>query len=101
MMDWAEEISALNKERQKLFIQYALHMFRQSMLRNYTEDQLTRVSKEEDGFLSNFARFITANNIFDFSKSFNDAHYHIDRNANARILFTELCFNVMRFIHKA
>ncbi len=101
MLDWAEEAAGLSKERQKLFLQYSLHMFRQSMLRNYTDDQLTRVSVEEDGFLANFARFITGNNIFDLSTSFNDAHYHIDRNANARILFTELCFNVMRYIHKA
>jgi DNA polymerase-3 subunit delta' len=101
MLDWAEDAAGLSKEKQKLFLQYALHMFRQSLLRNYTEDQLTRVSDEEDAFLMNFARFVTGNNIFDFSNAFNEAHYHIERNANARILFTELCFNVMRFIHKA
>jgi DNA polymerase-3 subunit delta' len=101
MLDWAEEISISSKERQKLFLQYAIHMFRQSMLRNYTEEQLTIVSKEEDSFLLNFAKFITGNNIFDFTKSFNDAHYHLERNANPKILFTELCFNVMRYIHKA
>jgi DNA polymerase-3 subunit delta' len=101
MLDWAEAAAASNKERQKIFLQYALHMFRQSMLRNYTENQLTRVSQEEDQFLTNFARFITGNNIMDFMDMFNNAHYHIDRNANAKILFTNLCFNVMRFIHAA
>ena len=101
MMDWAEEISPLGKEKQKIFLKYALHMFRQSLLKNYTNDQLTRVSKEEDDFLKNFSRFITGNNITDFMHSFNDAHYHIDRNANPKILFTELCFKVMRYIHFA
>jgi DNA polymerase-3 subunit delta' len=76
-------------------------MFRQSMLRNYTENQLTRVSEEEDAFLKNFARFITGNNVFDFMDTFNDAHYHIERNAHAKILFTNLCFKVMRYIHFA
>jgi DNA polymerase-3 subunit delta' len=101
MLDWAEQISTTGKERQKIFVQYALHMFRQSMLRNYTEDQLTRVSKEEDDFLNKFARFISGNNLQDFMLTFNDAHYHLDRNANAKILFTNLCFKVMRFIHFA
>lgn len=101
MLDWAESAAASNKERQKIFLQYALHMFRQSMLHNYTENQLTRVSQEEDQFLTNFARFITGNNILDFMDMFNNAHFHIDRNANAKILFTNLCFNVMRFIHAA
>lgn len=101
MMDWAEEISILTKEKQKIFIRYALHMFRQSMLRNYTDDQLTRVSDEENQFLKNFAKFITGNNVFDFMETFNDAHYHIERNAHAKILFTNICFKVMRYIHVA
>ena len=101
MMDWSEGISAMSREQQKIFLKYALHMFRQSMLRNYTEDHLTRVSEEEDKFLFNFARFITGNNVFDFMKTFNEAHYHIERNANPKILFTQLCFNVMRYIHAA
>ncbi len=101
MMDWGDSISSRSKEGQKEFLKYALHMFRQSILRNYTEDHLTRVSKDEDGFLGNFSKFITGNNIQDFFKSFNDAHYYLERNANSRILFTNLCFQVMRFIHAA
>lgn len=101
MMDWAEGAAAVTKERQRQFVKYALHMVRQSMLKNYTDNQLTRVSKEEDDFLANFAPFISGNNVFDFSKSFNDAHYHLERNANPKLLFTVLCFNVMRYIHKA
>lgn len=101
MMDWSAEISSLSRARQKIFLEYALHMFRQSMLRNYTGEQLTRTSNEESKFLENFSRFISGNNVFDFMKTFNDAHYHIDRNANGKILFTNLCFQVMRFIHFA
>jgi DNA polymerase-3 subunit delta' len=101
MMEWSDEISSFGKEKQKLFLKYCLHMFRQSMLKNYTQNLLTKTSKEEDDFLKNFARFISGNNIQDFMQNFNDAHYHIDRNANAKIQFTELCFQTMRFIHKA
>ncbi len=101
MINWSEQVTQLPKEGQKVFLRYALHMFRQSMLRNYTEDQLTRTSEEEDNFLKNFARFITGNNIFDFMQVFDDACYHLERNANARILFTNICFKVMRFIHFA
>ncbi len=101
MMEWADEIASLSKERQKIFLKYALHMFRQSMLRNYTDEQLTRVSEEENVFLKNFSKFITGNNVHDFMKTFNDAHYHIERNANVKLLFTNLCFSVMRYIHAA
>lgn len=101
MMQWAEAMAATSKEHQKTFLKYGLHMFRQSMLRNYTEDHLTRVSANEDKFLDNFARFITGNNILDFSALFNNSFYQLERNANGKILFTNLCFQVMRFIHIA
>lgn len=101
MMDWSEDVSKESRSAQKTFLKYALHMFRQSMLRNYTEDHLTRVSEDEDAFLEKFSKFISGNNVFDFMQSFNDAHYHIERNANPKILFMNLCFQVMRYIHAA
>jgi len=101
MIAWAEEISSTSNEHQKVFLKYALHMFRQSMLRNYTEDHLTRVSSEEDGFLQNFAKFITGNNIMNLMEIFDKSYYQIERNANSKILFTNLCFQVMRYINAA
>jgi DNA polymerase-3 subunit delta' len=101
MLDWAEEIGVFGKEYQKGYLTYALHMFRQSMLRNYTNDQLTQVSSDEASFLTNFSRFISGKNLMDFNTAFNSAHFHVDRNASPKILFTELCFKVMRYIHFA
>ncbi|MEN9699151.1 MAG: polymerase subunit delta [Bacteroidota bacterium] len=101
MMDWADDLASTGKERQKLFIQYSLHMLRQSLLTNYMGDLLTRVSKEEAAFLEKFAPYISGNNIREFIATFDAAYYHIDRNANARILFTQLCFQTMRYIHQA
>lgn len=101
MMDWAESLASIGKERQKLFIQYTLHMLRQSLLTNYMGQTLTKVSDEEALFLEKFAPFISGNNIREFMQSLDEAYYQIDRNANARILFTQLCFQTMRYIHQA
>lgn len=101
MLDWTDAIAASTREGQKQFLKYALHMVRQSMLKNYTQDMLTRVSQEEADFLKNFSRFISNNNIMDFMQLFNESHYYIERNAHSKLLFTQLCFQVMRFIHKA
>lgn len=101
MIEWSEKIGSDTRERQKNFLQYCLHMFRQSLLKNYTDEALLRVSQDEADFLKNFARFITGNNIASFNETFNDAHYYIERNANAKLVFTNICFNVMRYIHVA
>jgi DNA polymerase-3 subunit delta' len=100
MMAWAEELGGNSRAYQKSFLAYALHMCRQSILKNYTDDVLTKLSEEEETFLNNFSKFITGNNIIEFSELFSNSHYQVDRNANGKILFTNLCFQVMRFIHK-
>lgn len=101
MLDWAEKASVLFREEQIEFLEYCLHMIRQSIVKNYTGDQLFQVSKEEADFLVNFAKFITGNNVVPFMTTFSDGVYHIERNANSKILFTNLSFQVMRYIHYA
>ncbi len=101
MLEWSEKVNTHNKEAQKAFLKYALHMFRQSMLKNYTDDQLTRVSSLEDDFLKNFSKFITGNNILPLMELFDKSYYELERNANSKILFTTVCFNVMRYLHAA
>jgi DNA polymerase-3 subunit delta' len=100
MLDWADKIATETKDRQKFFIVYALHMFRQSILSNYIGSEMMRVSTEEEKFLKNFAPFISGNNIREFQETFDNAYYYLDRNANAKLLFTQLCFQTMRYVHK-
>lgn len=101
MMAWAENMAKMGREEQKHFISYALYMIRQSMMKNYTDGVLMRTSTGEGEFLGNFARFITGNNITEFSTLFSEAHYNVERNANAKLLFTNITFEVMRYIHRA
>ena len=101
MLEWSEKMSKLGREQQKNFIKYALYMIRQSLVQNYTEGQLNRTSPEEAKFLSNFAKFITGNNVMEFNELFNKAYYNIERNAYGRLLFTNITFEVMRYIRRA
>ena len=101
MMNWSNRLAALGKEDQKSFLKYGLHMFRQSVLYNYTSDQLVKLSEEEMKFLVNFSKFVTGNNLSGLMELFSDAHYQLDRNANQKILFTDLIFQVMKLIHAA
>jgi DNA polymerase-3 subunit delta' len=101
MLDWAEEIAASSKERQKLFILYSLHMLRQSLVNNYIGIASLPVSEEEASFIEKFSPYISGNNISDFLSTFDQAYYHIERNAFGKLLFTQMCFQTMRFIHQA
>ena len=66
---------------------------------NYTSGSLAQLSTEEADFLKNFAKFIHGKNVQAFMKSLNDLYYHLERNANSKIVFAQLTFQVMRYIH--
>jgi DNA polymerase-3 subunit delta' len=101
MMNWADEMAQAGKERQKVFLLYSSHMLRQCIIKNYTGNENIKVSEDELNFLDKFSPFINGTNIRDFMKSIDEAYYQLERNANAKILFTLLCFQSMRMLHKA
>ncbi len=101
MLDWAEALAAISKERQKLFVLYSLHMLRQSLVNNYIGISNLPVSEEEATFIGKFSPYISGNNISKFLTTFDEAYYHIERNAFGKLLFTQMCFQTMRYIHQA
>ena len=101
MMNWADEIAQKGKERQKIFLLYCTHMLRQCIINNYVGAENLKVSETELNFIEKFSPFVNGNNIREFMKSLDEAYYQLDRNANPKILFTLLCFQSMRLLHKA
>lgn len=96
----AEELAALEKEQQKNFVKYGLHLFRESIILNYMKGELVNLRNEERAFLEKFARFINNYNISELNEEFNTAFFHLERNANAKILFTDLVIKLTKLIKK-
>lgn len=101
MIDWAEDMGGQNTLDQIAFLHYALYVIRQCIVKNYTDGVLYQASEEEDAFLKNFSPFITGKNLPRFYERYTESIYHLERNANSKILFTDLCFDTMRFIHQS
>ena len=100
LMNISDEAAALDKENQKNFIKYSLHIFRESIMLNYMKGELVNLRAEERGFLDKFARFINNHNISELITEFNQSHYHLERNANAKILFSDLMIKLTKLIKK-
>lgn len=92
VMAWIDEVSTAGRERQKNFINYALHIMRESLILNYGDASLVKLGAEEKDFVKKFSPFIHMNNIERFIEELNKAHFHMERNANAKILFMDLAF---------
>ncbi len=92
LMVWIDEISVAGRERQKNFLNYALHIMRESLILNYADASLVKLGVAEQDFVKKFSPFIHSNNVERFIDELNKAHHHMERNANAKILFMDLAF---------
>jgi len=100
LISWSEEIATMGREKQKSFLLYCLDFFRQALMLNYKADNLVFLSPKTKGFqLKKFAPFVHGNNILPITKAIEDAIYHIERNANAKIVLTDLSIRLTRFLH--
>lgn len=101
LVKWANEISAWPREKQKQFLHYCSEIFRQALLKNYQTEELVYMQLAAEGFnWEKFAPFIHGANISDILDELNETSYHIERNANAKIVLLDLSIKLTRFLHK-
>jgi len=99
LMQWSEDLAKIGREKQKLFLQYCLHLIRLSIRANFLDSALNNISVQEQTFLQKFAPFINHTNVIELSEVFNKAHYAVVRNGNAKIIFLNLSFSLIPLIH--
>jgi DNA polymerase-3 subunit delta' len=101
LMSWAGEISVLGREEQKTFLQYGIRFIRDAFLLNYSLGDLVHF-KSENGFdINKLGPFVNSENINELITLFEKSNYHITRNANAKMVFTELSLQLTRLLKKA
>lgn len=100
LISWSEEIAKEGRETQKKFLGYCQETFRQALLKNYRADSLLFFDAPNTKFsIEKFAPFVHQNNIFEISEALEIASYHIERNGNAKIIFTDLSIKLTRLLH--
>lgn len=90
MVEWAEHYQKMNKVSQKSLLLYGLTMMRETLIANYSPGNLQRLQGEELDFVKNFSKVINADKMEKITDNLNRAYYHLERNANPKILFTDL-----------
>ncbi|OAB80237.1 DNA polymerase III subunit [Cochleicola gelatinilyticus] len=101
LLQWSETLASQGRETQKKFLSYCMETFRQALLKNYKADSLLFFYAVDEKFsIEKFAPFIHQNNIFEIDTALQDASYHIERNGNGKLIFTDLSIQLTRLIHK-
>jgi DNA polymerase-3 subunit delta' len=88
------EISRMGRERQKSFLGYGMETIHNSILHNQGNASYVKKRGEELNFSERFAPYIHEQNQAEIYQLMNEAVYHIERNAHAAILFSDLSFKI-------
>lgn len=97
---WSEEVAKTGREVQKKFLNYCLTMMRQALLLNYKANELVHAKVHMEGFdLKKFAPFVHENNILDIVNELEQAIFHVERNGNSKLIFTDLSIKLTRLLH--
>jgi DNA polymerase III subunit delta' len=101
LLNWSDMMAGKGRETQKNFLVYCMELFRQSLLKNYNVDSLLYFETNDSIFsIDKFAPYIHQNNIYGIITALEDATYHIERNGNPKVIFTDLSIQLTRLIHK-
>ena len=101
LLRWSDELAATGRETQKKFLNYCIELFRQALLKNYKAESLLYFESKDNSFsLEKFAPFVHQNNIYEITEALELASYHIERNGNAKIIFSDLSIQLTRLIHR-
>ena len=102
IISWARNIAGWNREKQKNFLDYCAEMFRLALLQNYGTRELVYKKINVSKFnWEKFSEYIHGSNIEDILTEINEADYHLQRNANARIVWTDMGIKLSRYIHRS
>ena len=97
----SEDFHKADKESQKSLMLAGLNVTREILLKNLDLDQLLRTTDEDRTFINNISKkMLTEENAIQLYQTFNDAHYHLERNGNAKMIFTDLSMEILLMMSK-
>jgi DNA polymerase-3 subunit delta' len=98
LIEWVEKFSKKGRENHKSFLLNAIRVLRESLLVGTGKTELLKSEGEELKFATDFSPFIHTNNVLPIIQEFNDSIFHIERNANPKILFLDLSLKMTGFL---
>jgi DNA polymerase III subunit delta' len=101
LVNWTDKYNKLSKVSQKTLLQYGLSMMRESLIMLSGEPTLSRLMGPELEFIKKFIKVLDIEMIEEITLTLNEAFYHLERNANAKILFLDLSLRIIEIFGSA
>lgn len=96
----SEELSGLNREKQKSFLEYGLKIIRESVALHYQDPKLAFITRNEMEFTPKFAPYVHGRNVSRITDELNKAIQDIERNVSSRMVFLDLGLKLAGMINR-
>lgn len=94
VVEASDDFQKLGRENQKNFLQYALTLFRKVLLYGVGAELVPTLLPSEADFVQKFSKLINLENAGGITEELNQAHYHIERNANPKMVFVDVSMHL-------
>jgi len=99
LVAFADDFHELDKLSQRNLFQYALGMMRETLLQHAGADAVGRIKTGEVKFVKDFSKIMNVPKIEKINQLVTNAHYHLERNGSAKMIFLDLSLNIAKSIN--
>ena len=98
IFEFVDEASKIGRESQKNLLRYSINLLRECILLLSGANVLIHLPARELDFISNFSRQLDLAKAEALINELDKAHYHIERNANPKILFLDVSLQFVKIL---
>jgi DNA polymerase III subunit delta' len=98
LLNWVDTMAAGSRDKQKQFLFSCIQVLRECLLLNFADNSMVKIDNAQQQSIVKFLPFVNENNAEPFVEALNEAHFHVERNANPKILFLDLSLKVSRIL---
>ncbi len=98
LVPMADEFDTKGKEYQKAMLIYGLKIFREIFLYRHGGENLIKLEGDELIFVQKFSNVLNINNLEQITTLLSESHFHIERNARAKIVFLDISLAIARLM---
>ena len=92
------ELAKMGRENQKNFLRFGIQMMRECMLFMANSPQLIHLPEKELTMIGKISQSLNLAKAEAIANELEKAHFHIERNANPKILFLDVSLNLVKLL---
>jgi DNA polymerase III subunit delta' len=98
IIDFVDMLSKLGRENQKNMLRYGVQLIRECIMMVSGAESLVHLPSMEHDFVKNFSNHLDFATCEALINELEKAHYHIERNANPKILFLDVSLQFVKIL---